>query len=214
MQHSAKAGWAAGRILRASAGLAAVWGVLAGSPHAQARPVLNTDLVSQDGAIELGLRNGSAAVHRGLDVALIDLSETRGRLTYGLSFQYGALMATNPNDFLGHELDHRSLRIDREVYVGANASLRSFGRWRLTAGAGRLQLRVHNGFDDTTSNWALNEPTLMGWRMTAGVERPMRTGALRLGWQVTHYDSRQSSDVSQPLRGSASRVLLEYSAGL
>lgn len=202
------------RFARASSGLILSAVAVLGAHVAAARPALTTDIVSQDGAIELGLRNVATPVHRGLDVALVDLGETRGRLHYGVSFQYGSVFAGDPNDFRGHEIEHRSLRIDREIYVGGNASLRTVGQWRLTAGAGRLQLRVHNGFDDTTSNWALNEPTLMGWRMTTGVERVLGPGLLRFGWQVTQYDRRESSDPSQPLRGSARRLLLEYSAGV
>lgn len=156
----------------------------------------------------------ASPIHRRLDVAFIDLTETRGRLRYGVTFQYGSTFATNPNDYIGHEADHRSLRIDREIFIGATASLRAFGPWRLVASAGRLQLHMHGGFENGRPGDGFSEPTLMGWRVLAGVERPLGPMMMTLGWQMTRFAGQQGSDPAQPTHATASHVMLEIKTAL
>ncbi|WP_157099151.1 hypothetical protein [Novosphingobium rosa] len=193
----------------------AVAGAFAGMAGlAQARPVLTTDIISQDNAVAIAGGLGAASVQRQLDVAFVNLDTNAGRLRYGVTFQYGSVMVVNPNDYIGHEADHRSLRVDREIYVGATSSLRMHGQWRLVAGAGALQLRMHDGFDDSTRLWFLNEPELMGWRGNIGVQHPLGPLTMTMGWQMTRYPGQRQGDPSQPTRGSSSRFGVDITTTL
>jgi hypothetical protein len=192
--------------------LLAIAGLASGA--AQAHPVLTTDLVSQDDVMAMAGPLGGTPVHRRLDVAFVNLDNNAGRLRYGVTFQYGAAFAVNPNDYIGHEADHRSLRVDREIYVGATSSLRVHGQWRLVAGAGALQLRMHDGFDDSTRLWFLNEPELMGWRSNVGLQHPLGPLVMTMGWQMTRYPGQRQGDPSQPTRGSSSRIGLDITTAL
>lgn len=184
------------------------------SGAAQAHPVLSTDLASQDDVMAMAGPLGGTLVHRRLDVAFVNLDSTAGRLRYGVAFQYGATLATNPNDYLGHEADHRSLHIDREIYVGGKASLRLHGQWRLAAGAGALQLRMHDGFMDSTRRWFFNEPTLTGWRGSLGLQHPLGPLQMTMGWQMTRYPGQRQDDVTQPTRGAFSRFGVDITTPL
>ncbi|WP_206244588.1 hypothetical protein [Novosphingobium terrae] len=181
---------------------------------AQAHPVLTTDLISQENAVAVEGGLGAAPAQRRLDVAFVNLDNNAGRLRYGVTFQYGTVMVVNPNDYIGHEADHRSLRVDREIYVGATSSLRVHGQWRLVAGAGALQLRMHDGFDDSTRLWFLNEPELMGWRSNVGLQHPLGPLVMTMGWQMTRYPGQRQGDPSQPTRGSSSRIGLDITTAL
>lgn len=189
-----------------------IGGIVSGA--AQAHPVLTTDLVSQDDVMAMAGPLGGTPVHRRLDVAFVNLDSNAGRLRYGVTFQYGAAFAVNPNDYIGHEADHRSLRVDREIYVGGSASLRLHGQWRLVAGAGALQLRLHDGFDDSTHLWFFNEPKLTGWRSSVGLQHPLGPMQMTMGWQTTRYPGQRQDEMSQPTRGSFSRFGVDITTPL
>ncbi len=203
-----------GLVAPARAAVVVMCALMAMPGSAQAGPVLTTDLVSQDSAVAIEGRLGAAPAQRRLDVALVNLEAGKGRLRYGLAFEYGSVIVTNPNDFMGHETDHRSLRVDREIYIGASSSWRLHGQWRVVAGAGALQLRMHDGFDDSTRLWSFNEPQLMGWRTSVGLRHPLGPLQMTMGWQMTRYPGQGQSEPSQPTRGSSSRIGLDITTAL
>jgi hypothetical protein len=181
---------------------------------AQAHPDLSVSAAPLDDVISVTGRAGANSLHHRLEVGTADVTEGAGPLRFGLTMQYGTVIRSDTDAYWTQQSDQRSLRSRRELFAGGVASLGLAARWRLRTSWGRVQLRMHDSLGDNARRRTLNEDTLGGWRMTAGLQHPFGAGWMTMGWQMTRYAGAHGSDPGRPTRGSHGHMGLELTAPL